>query len=157
MKDLINNVERMTSIKIAEVTGKQHKDVMRAIRNMEPAWEKVNGRKFALVEYRDKKGELRPCYPLTKTECLYIATKFNDEARAKLVLRWEHLEFGGINMDGDIDNDDLGLIKDYINGEAGDDFNKDIADTNGDSVNAITDVFFIQKFGGLKERGYLCR
>jgi hypothetical protein len=44
-------------------------------------------------------------------------------------------------MDGDIDNDDLGLIKDYINGEAGDDFNKDIADTNGDSLNAITDVF----------------
>ena len=28
-----------------------------------------------------------PCYSLTKTECLYIATKFNDEARAKLVLR----------------------------------------------------------------------
>jgi len=27
----------------------------------------------------------------------------------------------------------------------------------GDSLNAITDVFFIQKFGGLKERGYLCR
>jgi hypothetical protein len=24
---------------------------------------------------------------LTKTECLYIATKFNDEARARLVLR----------------------------------------------------------------------
>ena len=33
-----------------------------------------------------------PCYVLTKTECLYIATKFNDEARAKLVLRWEELE-----------------------------------------------------------------
>ena len=28
-----------------------------------------------------------PCYQLTKTECLYIATKINDEARAKLVLR----------------------------------------------------------------------
>ena len=49
MQDLINNVERMTSIEIAEVTGKQHKNVMQAIRNMEPAWEKVNGRKFALV------------------------------------------------------------------------------------------------------------
>ena len=61
---------------------------------MEPAWEKVNGLKFQLVEYRDKKGELRPCYSLTKTECLYIATKFNDEARAKQVLRWEHLEQG---------------------------------------------------------------
>ena len=79
-----NDNQHMTSLEIAEVTGKQHKDVLKAIRNMEPAWEKVNGRKFALVEYRDKKGELRPCYSLTKTECLYIATKFNDEARAKL-------------------------------------------------------------------------
>ena len=82
----------MTSLEIAELTGKNHFDLMRAIRNMEPAWEKVNGCKFALVEYRDKKGELRPCYQLTKTECLYIATKFNDEARAKLVLRWQELE-----------------------------------------------------------------
>ena len=82
----------MTSLEIAELTGKQHKNVMQAIRNMEPAWEKVNGLKFQLVEYRDAKGELRPCYQLTKTECLYIATKFNDEARARLVLRWEELE-----------------------------------------------------------------
>ena len=85
-------VQRMTSLEIAEVTGKQHKDVMRAIRNMEPAWMKVNGRNFSLVDYKDKKGELRPCYSLTKTECLYVATKFNDEARAKLVLRWKQLE-----------------------------------------------------------------
>ena len=82
----------MTSLEIAEMTGKNHFDLMRAIRKMEPAWEKVNGCKFALVEYQDKKGELRPCYQLTKTECLYIATKFNDEARAKLVLRWQELE-----------------------------------------------------------------
>ena len=82
----------MTSLEIAELTGKNHFDLMRAIRKMEPAWEKVNGCNFALVDYRDKKGELRPCYSLTKTECLYIATKFNDEARARLVLRWEQLE-----------------------------------------------------------------
>jgi phage regulator Rha-like protein len=31
----------MTSLEIAEVTGKQHKNLMRDIRNMEPAWEKV--------------------------------------------------------------------------------------------------------------------
>ena len=88
----INKVQTMTSLEIAELTGKNHFDLMRAIRKMEPAWEKVNGCKFALVEYQDKKGELRPCYQLTKTECLYIATKFNDEARAKLVLRWQQLE-----------------------------------------------------------------
>ena len=82
----------MTSLEIAQVTGKMHKDVMKAIRNMEPAWEKVNGRNFALVGYTDAKGEHRPCYSLTKMECLYIATKFNDEARAKLVIRWQQLE-----------------------------------------------------------------
>jgi phage regulator Rha-like protein len=87
-----NNEQTMTSLQIAEITGKRHSDVMRAIRAMEDAWVKVNGRKFALVEYTDAKGEKRPCYELDKVECLYIATKFNDEARAKLVLRWEVLE-----------------------------------------------------------------
>ena len=87
----INN-QRMSSLEIAKLCGKNHKDVMKAIRNMEPAWEKTAGRKFALGSYRDPNNQLRPCYELTKTECLYIATKFNDEARAKLVLRWEQLE-----------------------------------------------------------------
>ena len=78
-------------IEIAELTGKQHKDVLKAIRNMEPSWEKVCGRNFALTSRTivQPNGGTRevPCYSLTKTECLYIATKFNDEARAKLVLR----------------------------------------------------------------------
>ena len=43
------------------------KNNMRAIRKMELAWLKVNGSNFALVEYRDRKGKLRPCYSLTKT------------------------------------------------------------------------------------------
>ena len=90
--------ETMTSLEIAEVTGRNHKDVMRSIREMEDAWVKVNGRKFALVEYKDAKGEMRPCYSLSKTECLYIATKFNDEARAKLILRWEELETKEVSL-----------------------------------------------------------
>lgn len=84
--------DRMTSLQIAEVAGKPHSDVMKAIRKMESAWEKVNEGKFSLVTYQDKKGETRPCYSLTKEECLYIATKFNDEARAKLIKRWKELE-----------------------------------------------------------------
>lgn len=89
-----SNDGRMSSLEISELSNRNHKDVMRSIREMEPAWLKINGRNFALVEYRDSKGEMRPCYSLTKTECLYVATKFNDEARAKLVLRWEELEKG---------------------------------------------------------------
>lgn len=92
LSTMIVDDERMTSLQIAEITARLHKNVMRAIRNMEPAWEKINGRKFELVDYKDEKGETRPCYSLNKEECLYIATKFNDEARAKLIKRWKELE-----------------------------------------------------------------
>ncbi|MFK1938443.1 Rha family transcriptional regulator [Bacteroides fragilis] len=82
----------MSSVEIAERTGKRHADLMKSIRAMEVAWVKVNGGKFSLVEYIDSKGEKRPMYVLDHYECMYIATKFNDEARAKLVLRWAELE-----------------------------------------------------------------
>lgn len=92
LSTMIVDDERMTSLQIAEITGKPHADVMKAIRKMEPAWSKINEGNFSLVEYKDKKGETRPCYSLNKEECLYIATKFNDEARAKLIKRWKELE-----------------------------------------------------------------
>lgn len=92
MDQIVTIKETMSSLQIAELAGKEHKEVLRSIRAMEPAWEKVNGRKFALVDYTDAKGEKRPCYQLTKTECFYIATKYNDEARARIILRWEELE-----------------------------------------------------------------
>lgn len=93
---VVANDERMTSLQIAEVTGKAHKNVMQAIRKMETAWVKVQGLKFQLlqkeVEVNNGGHKMQPYYSLTKEECLYIATKFNDEARAKLVRRWKELE-----------------------------------------------------------------
>ena len=101
--------QTMTSLEIAELTGKQHFHLMRDIRNMEPAWEKVTQSKFGCSTYKDATGRTLPCYVLTKTECLYIATKFNDEARAKLVLRWEQLERANVlNNKGKMINE-LGL------------------------------------------------
>ena len=88
--------QTMSSLEIAKLTGKPHNDVMKAIRAMEPSWEKVSQGKFSLSSRKVEQpnGGIReyPCYELTKTECLYVATKFNDEARAKMVLRWEELE-----------------------------------------------------------------
>ena len=88
--------QTMSSLEIARLTGKPHNDVMKAIRAMEPSWEKVSQGKFSLSSRKVEQpnGGIReyPCYELTKTECLYVATKFNDEARAKLVIRWEELE-----------------------------------------------------------------
>ncbi len=87
---------RMSSLDIAELCGKPHNDILKAIRKMEPAWEKVQAGKFSLLQksYDLPNGgkKMMPYYSLTKTECLYIATKFKDEMRAKLVLRWEELE-----------------------------------------------------------------
>lgn len=96
-KELVLKVDncshhKMSSLEIAKLTGKRHSDVLEAIRNMESAWERIAQRKFSLGSYKDANNQSRPCYELTKTECLYVATKFNDEARAKLVLRWEELE-----------------------------------------------------------------
>lgn len=82
----------MSSVEIAERVGKRHCDVMRSIRTMEPAWIKISERKFASASYKDEQGKPRPMYILDHYECMYIATKFNDEARAKLVLRWAELE-----------------------------------------------------------------
>ena len=101
MNTLIVNLQQtMTSLEIAELTGKQHFHVMEAIRKMEPAWKKVCKSNFRLTSRTivQPNGGTRevPCYQLTKTECLYIATKFNDEARAKLVLRWEELEMADV-------------------------------------------------------------
>ena len=96
MQTTILRQQTMTSLEIAELTGKQHNYLMKAIRKMEPAWEKVSQGKFAQSSRMvvQPNGGVRefPCYVLTKTECLYIATKFNDAARAKLVLRWQELE-----------------------------------------------------------------
>lgn len=92
MNDLIANTETMTSIQIAEVTEKPHNDILKAIRAMEPAWTKITGGIFSLSEYKDSTGRTLPMYILNKTESLYIATKFHDVARAKLVIRWEELE-----------------------------------------------------------------
>ncbi len=86
------NEPTITSLEIAEVSGKPHADLLKSIRKQEVAWKKINGGNFSLVKYKDSKGELRPMYALTKLESLYIISKYNDEVRAKLVKRWYDLE-----------------------------------------------------------------
>ena len=91
-----NGEQIITSLDIAKLTGKEHKNVLRDIRNMEPAWEKLHQLKFEQMQIRENLPNngyrLRTVYALTKLECLYIATKYDDVSRARLVLRWEELE-----------------------------------------------------------------
>lgn len=95
---ILSNKKTMSSLEIAELAGKQHKDVLESIRKMEPAWEKLCGRKFPLtsknIEMPNGGFRETPCYELDYKECMYVAAKFSDETRAKLVLRWDALETG---------------------------------------------------------------
>ncbi|WP_233901398.1 phage antirepressor KilAC domain-containing protein, partial [Tenacibaculum piscium] len=82
----------MTSVQIAEITNKKHNHLLRDIRVMENAWIGLGQSRFGLTSYTDKSNRQSEMYNLTKTESLYIATKFNDTARAKVILRWQELE-----------------------------------------------------------------
>ncbi len=92
MRNLVLDNGKITSLQISEVTGKNHGHLMRDIRKMEETWVNLGQSKFGLTSYIDSQNRAKPMYQLSKTESLYIATKFNDEARAKLILRWEQLE-----------------------------------------------------------------
>ena len=92
----------MTSLEVAELTGMQHAHLLRDIRKMEKGWEKSyeilqpfenqSQSKFGLSEYKDSTGRTLPMYILDKEQWLFVATKFNDTARAVLVRRWKILE-----------------------------------------------------------------
>lgn len=80
----------MSSLQIAELTGKRHANVMRDIANLlEQGVAQLN---FELGSYSDANGQLRPCYQLTKTGCLILASGYNAVLREKIINRWVELE-----------------------------------------------------------------
>ncbi len=92
MKDLtVQTEQRMTSIEIAGLTGKAHKNVMRDIRVL-LAEGAINGPKVELVKYKDKKGENRPMYSLDFKSTMTLVTGYDAVRRAKVIDRWIDLE-----------------------------------------------------------------
>lgn len=96
MREIMNN-ETMTSLKVAEIAEITHANLMKAIRKMEESWVQLGQVNFYLTYYKDRSNRNSPMYELTKKECLYVATKFSDLARGKLILRWEELEIKAAN------------------------------------------------------------
>ena len=58
--------QHMSSIEIADITGKTHEKVMEAIKKMEEKWKEEHGREFMRVTYHDENRDFRTCYFLTK-------------------------------------------------------------------------------------------
>lgn len=90
MNELIPNQKGMTSLEIAEVTGKQHAHVMRDIRKL--LSQGVAESNFGLGSYTDTNGQERPCFNLTKKGCLILASGYDAVLREKIINRWEELE-----------------------------------------------------------------
>lgn len=89
-----NKAKKISSVELAELCGKKHKNVLADIRRMEPSYIEVfgNGLRFELIEYTDKKGEKRPCYSLTKSQSLFVVSSYSAVIRARIQRRWEELE-----------------------------------------------------------------
>lgn len=87
--------EIMTSLQIAEVTGKEHKSVLRDIRNLIEGLSnnnEIGGYTFVPTYYLDSQGKKQPMYELNKKECLLLASGYDIVLRAKIINRWEELE-----------------------------------------------------------------
>ena len=82
----------MSSLEIAEVTGKEHKNVMRDIQTLlSQGVDKLN---FERISYNDSMNRVRDAYQLTYKGVLILASGYNPVLREKIINRWEELETG---------------------------------------------------------------
>ena len=92
--DLIFQKQTMSSLEIAELTGKQHAHVMRDIRAL--LEQGVSQSNFGLSSYKQPQpnGGYKDvaCYNLTKKGSLILASGYDAKLREKIIDRWEDLE-----------------------------------------------------------------
>lgn len=81
----------MSSLEIAELTGKRHGHVMRDIRNILENLEEGTQSSFG-SSYRDTTGRSLPSYHLPKRECLILVSGYDVKMRARIIDRWMELE-----------------------------------------------------------------
>lgn len=80
----------MSSLEIAELTGKEHKHVLRDIDSLlEQGVDKSN---FGLSSYSDSLGRNQRMYQLSKKGCLLLASGYDALLRERIINRWEELE-----------------------------------------------------------------
>lgn len=89
MNELIRK-ETMTSLEIADVTGKRHDAVLRDIRNL--LSQGIDAHNFVETSYVDKSNRQQKCFSLTKKGCLILASGYDALLREKIINRWEELE-----------------------------------------------------------------
>lgn len=87
---IISKNQTMSSLEIAKLTDKEHRNVMSDIRLMLDSLN-IQSADF-LADYKDSKGRTYPCFNLPKRETLILVSGYNVLLRAKIIDRWEYLE-----------------------------------------------------------------
>ena len=82
----------MSSLEIAERTGKDHRNVMRDIRKMLDEMGEGGMLKFEHTHQNPQNGQTYPIFRLPKRECLILVSGYSIPLRAKIVDRWMELE-----------------------------------------------------------------
>lgn len=78
-------IPAVTSLQVAEVFGKEHKNVMRDIREtVVKCSESFNALNFELVEYTDAKGERRPMYLISKDGLMMVTMGYTTLSAMKI-------------------------------------------------------------------------
>ena len=82
-----NNVATTTSLMVAQTFQKQHKDVLKIVKNLEIP-EDFNERNFAPVKYIDKKGEERLMYEITRDGFILLAMGFTGSKAMEFKIKY---------------------------------------------------------------------
>ena len=81
----------MTSSEIADLTGKEHKNVIRDIRTMLDELKEDGSDLSHVQEVKDMRG-YTACFKLPKRETLILVSGYSVELRARIIDRWQELE-----------------------------------------------------------------
>ncbi|RIV20370.1 hypothetical protein DYU11_20170 [Fibrisoma montanum] len=96
--EIASQIKTMSSLEIAELTGKLHKNIIRDIRKMIETLEaaKEAGSNLSwhceTASYVDAQGKAREMYRLDKNTTTTLLSGYDIVARHKIVQRWQELE-----------------------------------------------------------------
>ena len=98
--------EIVTSLEIAEIIEKEHKTILRDIRNeIKQLGDEKAENNFVLGYYKDKNNQDRPMYNITKIGALQLAARYDAVVRYNLIERVMELSKNEINFTGNIIDD----------------------------------------------------
>lgn len=86
----VNQPLTMSSLEIAAMCNKEHRNVMADIKTMLEQLE-IQPAEFS-ADYKDSRGRTYPCFNLDKEMSLTLVTGYNVTLRHKIIKRWQELE-----------------------------------------------------------------